>query len=1487
MKRKCRYIATRICGSLVILLLSIIFVLQLPSVQTRLAGIATEKLNALIDGNVSLSAIRIIPPGSVVLKDLVIVDKHPLARPDTFFFAKTVAASLSWKWLFTNDGIDLSKVKVKNGGMVLVSEASQHRTNLARIFGIIPPNVPAEPVPGTIFNIDRVMVENFHFRLKNRKDETIFPAPYGFDFADLDVFTDIIGHDMHFTNGVMYATCDHCSIWDDIRGYRIASLTGNCRVGQGMTLVQNIHLVDNWSDLQLKSFSMEYRKRHGIKQFATQVKLGVNFGGGHLALASVDMFTHSFKNNPIDLDLPGGSVYGYLYDLGINNLKFHDRHSGLSGKIDGRMTGLPDTDRFGVSLRLEDFVTTTGGIENLVCSFSPDSNVNLSEMAKGQVFHINADISGPMNRIRAEFNIGTASGKLHAKARVHNILNRFKPIVIDGSMTTDHLDLSRIISRQPVGHLTMGINFYAKLSPEKPEISIDTLSVETIDLFAGNYGNITARASLKDDKIDLNLTSEDPNLDLVIDAGATIGGKRKINSLRLEALFHNINLDTLGLLTKVPLNGIRTKIKANIKENERGLLVGDVNIPNVSMSTEDGIVNTGAINLKARYGSSTQRISLTSNILEASYIGSDGLSRFLTDMKKNTVDRFLPSLTGTPDGLAPVTEKENCSYDLAVRFRKSADVLGTFIPGMQMADSTIVRINMDNSEVRGSLSSSLIGLGGISARKIDLSFDNVENGLNAYILSKVISLGRIRIKNGTTSLSARNDKLNARLNFDNSNLNLDCLLSRDSRDSLLISVQPYKSFFNFEGKRWNMKGLVMMRGGGIKLEDLSISSGNDKINLYGGIGFERRDTLKLDAHNFELSFFDKLMGLEMNAGGTLDGHGIVSLPLENADDLDLNIELRNTSIGGAALGDFSMNGHWNDEKRSIIGQLSNRHAGTESISAFASFSPERKKIEGRIKLDSLNLAIAKPFLNELLTNLEGYLNGDFTIDGDNGKIKITEEGACLQNALVTLAPTGVTYIINGDLDMNSEGIGFNKLAITDSDNGKGELSGNINFGKQGSGLNLGFSFSDLKLIDTPQQAFMPVYGNVSASGNLSLSGKGNHIKITGDLNADKIGNVHVPLNTALVSSTSDLLTFVSQIEYGKHEFQIKNENTTDKKKTKLEIDARLRISPELTTWIEIDKTTNNRMTVRGDGDVSLKVNSSTGKLHLNGIYTIQDGDYHFVVPGLLEKDFNIKQGSSVTMAGELADTRLDIKAGHPVRASISTLLSDTTAVGSRQAVDCIIGINGSLKGPKLSFDIDIPEVDPSTRALVESALNTEDKRQKQFMSLLVLGTFLPAEESGVVNGTNMLFSNVGEIMSGQINSIMQKLDIPVDFGFGYQQSLSGGNMYDVAISTQLFNNRVMVNGSVGSRQNRSSANQSDVVGDIDVSVKIDKKGMWRVTVFSHSANEYTSFLDNSQRNGVGISYQKEFNRLKELFMSRKKLEAIKVEEKKRINIKVE
>ena len=290
------------------------------------------------------------------------------------------------------------------------------------------------------------------------------------------------------------------------------------------------------------------------------------------------------------------------------------------------------------------------------------------------------------------------------------------------------------------------------------------------------------------------------------------------------------------------------------------------------------------------------------------------------------------------------------------------------------------------------------------------------------------------------------------------------------------------------------------------------------------------------------------------------------------------------------------------------------------------------------------------------------------------------------------------------------------------------------------------------------------------------------------------------------------------------------------------------------------------LSANGSGNINIKVIPSEGKLDFTGNYNINSGIYHFAALGIAKRDFTIQDGSNVKFGGNIMDSDLNIRALYTTKTTLSTLLSDTTSNNTRRLVECGINISEKIRSPKIDFTIDIPNIDPTTRARVESALNTEDKLQKQFLSLLISGGFIPDEPSGIVNNSGMIGATMADMMASQLSNVLQRLDIPIDLGLAYQQSTSGADIFEVAVSTQLFNNRISINGTFGNRQTSATARE-DVVGDIDLEFKLTRNGDIRATAFHHSADQYTNYLDNLKRSGLGLSFQTEFDTLKELFRS--------------------
>ena len=497
-------------------------------------------------------------------------------------------------------------------------------------------------------------------------------------------------------------------------------------------------------------------------------------------------------------------------------------------------------------------------------------------------------------------------------------------------------------------------------------------------------------------------------------------------------------------------------------------------------------------------------------------------------------------------------------------------------------------------------------------------------------------------------------------------------------------------------------------------------------------------------------------------------------------------------------------------------------------------------------------------MKEIFSELGGSVSGDIIVSGPLDDLTISSEGTRLENALLKVAYTNVPYYADGAFHINDEGVFFDDISIRDSQNGTGTVTGSINWDRfRDISFDTKIKVNEIEGINVTEEMADAFYGNIFATGNVSITGPVNSILLSVDAVTAKQGQLHIPVS-GLGTSTSrtNLLKFKEpekKIYIDPYMAMMRRIEINEAQESDFRVNLRVNASQDVEAFVEIDKATGNVLSGRGNGLVELEIGDDL--FNINGEYTLTGGNYRFAALGLVSKDFQIQPDSKITFGGDIMESTLDITAEYATKASLGTLLADSTSVGNRRDIICELQITDKLKNPRLAFNIEIPDLDPMIKSRVESALSTEDKVQKQFLSLLVTNNFLPEEQSGIVNNSSSL---VTEAIANQLNNIFEKLDIPVDLGLKYQSNDRGTDIFDVAVSTQLFNNRVVVNGNIGNKQTGTSA-QTDVVGDLDIEIKIDRSGSVRLNIFSHSADQYTNYLDNSQRNGVGLTYQTEFN----------------------------
>ena len=627
--------------------------------------------------------------------------------------------------------------------------------------------------------------------------------------------------------------------------------------------------------------------------------------------------------------------------------------------------------------------------------------------------------------------------------------------------------------------------------------------------------------------------------------------------------------------------------------------------------------------------------------------------------------------------------------------------------------------------------------------------------------------------------------------------------------------------------------------------------------MSGRTSTERQDTLALDLERFDISVLNAFIGEGLGIKGAATGNVRLVSPIAS-NSLSGKILCDSTFIAGEPLGELDLSGFWNEEFERYDLKISNMHDGHSDINATGKFSPESRMLEAVASLNHMHAAYAEPFVKEIFSELGGSVSGDIIVSGPLDDLTISSEGTRLENALLKVAYTNVPYYADGAFHINDEGVFFDDISIRDSQNGTGTVTGSINWDRfRDISFDTKIKVNEIEGINVTEEMADAFYGNIFATGNVSITGPVNSILLSVDAVTAKQGQLHIPVS-GLGTSTSrtNLLKFKEpekKIYIDPYMAMMRRIEINEAQESDFRVNLRVNASQDVEAFVEIDKATGNVLSGRGNGLVELEIGDDL--FNINGEYTLTGGNYRFAALGLVSKDFQIQPDSKITFGGDIMESTLDITAEYATKASLGTLLADSTSVGNRRDIICELQITDKLKNPRLAFNIEIPDLDPMIKSRVESALSTEDKLQKQFLSLLVTNNFLPEEQSGIVNNSSSL---VTEAIANQLNNIFEKLDIPVDLGLKYQSNDRGTDIFDVAVSTQLFNNRVVVNGNIGNKQTGTSA-QTDVVGDLDIEIKIDRSGSVRLNIFSHSADQYTNYLDNSQRNGVGLTYQTEFN----------------------------
>ena len=1475
-------------------LLAIALAIQTPGVQTRIADKAVRAISEKLDGEISFEKIHFKPFTTLVLKNIAIIDKSPVQDPvdsaavqiDTFFRAEYIIAKFTLKGLRSEHGLHLDKATISNAQMNLVLEDSitedrNKYNNLSRIFGLKKPETPKKN-DKEIFHIRKVELNDFNFRMKNYSSKKT-PNRGGINWNDLDIYNiELNAEELQFKGRVMSGDVNSLS-FKEKSGYICHRISGDAKVGNGKSVIKDLTLYDPWSDVNIPLFMMTYENVKAFKDFIAEVKMDAEIRESLLDFRTISYFSPTLDSNQLILDIKSGGFEGTVDDFTVKKMQVASKAGGFEGTITGRMTGIPEIEHTSIDAKIENFKVTSAGLSHFVSQWMCEGSLDLSDIAKGTTFRINAHAKGPLNNLDINTDIKSAIGQVRGDIRLADIIDQTRQIGISGNVSTENLNIGKIINQDILGETTMKASVQAKLANGEEALSaaIDSLNVSKLHIHGYDYSNISGSGTLSKDAFDGRITCNDPNLNFMFHGRLGLSPRTQNTIYKFYAIVGHADLNAMNIDTR-GRSDISFRTSADFRRTKKGDIYGDITVDNLIVENNDRRSDIGQIKLTSISKNDTYRMWLKSGFANGTFTGTAPVTDFTRDLGNITLRRELPSLFADPQ----YTWNGN-RYSLDFEFANMQDLLDFVYPGLYIADNTTLstRIN-DKGRLTGALNSQRIAYGSQYLKDLTFNFNNNDGNVSGELYSDEIEIATMKISDNSFRILADDDHIGIGYTYDNQSelenrgeFFVHGDLARMGSD-ITMDVNILPSMIYLNSREWRIQpSHLKIAPDGIEVSSVEFLSDEQRISLHGNVSKTQTDTLSLELDRFDISIINPLLGSDFGIKGAATGQAQLTSPL-SSKGLLADIICDSTYLADMPLGVVTLGSRWDEAFEQFELTARNEMAGQSNINAFGKFTPKNRALEATAKLDRLHVGYAEPFLKSIFSDLGGYISGDISVDGPIDALSVTSNGTVLEDGLLQVAYTNVPYYADGQFHIDDTGVYFDDIKLKDRYNGTGSVSGSINWNNfKDISFDTRIKANEIEGINLTEKQNEVFYGNIFATGLVSITGPISTLQMNVDAVTAKTGEIHIPVAAATTSGSSNLLKFTEiQKEVFIDPYEIMR-SRIEKKNTsanKFLVNLHINANPDVTAFVEIDKASGHVLS--GSGNGTLDMFASSDAFSINGDYTLTGGNYKFAALGLVTRDFEIQDGSSVTFNGDILESTLNIDALYKTKASLSTLIADTTSVGNRRTIECGIEITDKLANPRLGFSIEIPDIDPTIKSRVESALSTEDKVQKQFLSILLYNSFLPDEQSGIFNNSNMLYSSVSEVMAGQLSNILQKLNIPVDLGLNYQPNDKGNDVFDVAVSTQMFNNRVSVNGSVGNKQ-YTSGSETDVVGDIDIEIKLNRAGSFRLNLFSHSADSYTNYLDNSQRNGVGLTYQTEFNSfrqfLKNIFSSKKKRQEAK------------
>ncbi|MBN2669630.1 MAG: translocation/assembly module TamB [Bacteroidales bacterium] len=1354
----------------------------------------------------------------------------------------------------------LDDLTLENPVYYLKSTDTTGNTNMQWVLDLFPSDTSSTDSSGIFkLDVDNIEINNVHFKYQSIDKGQ---SDGGINFSDLEVFSfNFKAENYRLVNDSMSVDIESIDLKEK-SGFVLNNFNGSAIVAPSEISVKHMVIKTLQTHLFATNYSMKYGEWSNLGDFIDKVKLDIDMSLSTIHPNDIAYFAPVLRSYPLPF-FTRGRIYGKINRLKSKNLKILvGRKSSI--ETDFSLDGLPDINETFLSLNLKQLkIYYTDFKEILATQDSTLIKKLPAFFSKIDYINFEGNTTGFLTDLVTYGTFYSSLGTI--KTDLHFKLNSSSSKTFSGKIETQQLDLSLLNEKDTIfGKLSLKGKMFANIDSSGNIDGTYNGNISKVEIYKYPYSNIDLDAKYQNNILSSNLNVNDTNI--VLHLNSTIDFKNpELIGARIDGEIKKLHFNPLGFIKDSIDRKLSMSIAADIKNASMTEFDGNVKLLNIDYKQNDLTILTDQIEITSLIENNLRNIQIHSDLFDLSLIGQYQL-KYAPEWFDFIQHQYLPSLSRFEKKSAYQSQ----SFNFDILLKKTNQLFNVVSPEYYPSEGTKITGNFNNENALLSIDikSDTIYLSDLKLSKVNIELNGEEKELNNELtINEVISGKDVLLRDFFLNNLIHKDSINTYLTWSDAISNeieaeilSESYLNTSNYDSLSIDINMIPSYMTIEDSIWFINDAKFrIRGSHFFAQKFILNHDSQYAYVNGSWNTHKNDTMSVILSQINLEYFpiiDRIMGLDFE--GTVNGN----LKLSTINDQSIifgYIRTDTLCINDRELGNLMLSMNFEPLSQKMEIDISNK-AGKknfETIAGKGTFDFKQNNANLDIQINKQKINFFEPFVEEYISEIRGYADGKINISGPLNQLNYQGKISFLSSSM-KIKYLGVKYSFNGDVEIKKDAFVFNGLKILE-DNNKGDyadLFGNISYHHfEDFIFDLKLNMNSFMVLNTSSIDNELYYGSAFLSGLTEITGNIQNLNIKVSAKTERDTKFFIPLNTSEEASSNNFISFVH-----------KGTNTTVEEDYKADLSGlglnfELTVTPDAEVMLIFDDQLGDIVKANGSGNLDLNINT-LGQFTILGDYNIEKGEYLFTLQNVINKRFKIENGSTIKWNGDPYQAYIDLNAVYRLKTPIYDLTHNDEDK-ERIPVECHLLMKNSLLNPEITFDIKTPSANDQVKTLINAM--DEDEKNKQMLSLLVLNSFSTPDylKGGEEVGSgNAVGKNAGELLSNQLSNWLSSISDDFDIGVNYRPGDEiTSNELEVALSTQLFNDRVSIDGNVGLGKYQNT--NSNVIGNVSVDVKINKKGNVRIRGFNR-ANENEIESVSLYTQGVGLYYREDFDSFGEL-----------------------